>query len=306
MGILHHVLGIEVTRTSQCLFLSQTKYARDLLEKTSMLGCKPCRSPCGYKKSLRSDQPAPLDDPHSYRSITGALQYLTLTGPDLSFAVNQACWLMHHPNADLVAVKRILRYMKGTMTSGILLQRGNLQLTAFSDTDWAGDPDDRCSTSGFCVFLGSCPVFWCAKKQHTIARSFTEAEYRSLAHAAAEVSWLCILLCDLKVLLPNQPSRWCDNISAVSLASNPVSHARTKHVEVDYHFVREKVLLKTMGVRYVNTQYQIADIFTRGLHPQRFQFLQSKLLGPQPPDRSICLTRGIDKDGLKCNNSCNT
>eukprot|EP00268_Persea_americana_P025822 TRINITY_DN25195_c0_g2_i1.p1 TRINITY_DN25195_c0_g2~~TRINITY_DN25195_c0_g2_i1.p1 ORF type:complete len:278 (+),score=33.22 TRINITY_DN25195_c0_g2_i1:2074-2907(+) len=262
LGDLHHFLGIEVTRTSQGLFLSQSKYAYDLLLKTSMFGCKPYGSPCNYKLVATPAASLPLPDPTLYRSITRALQYLTLKRLELSFAVNQAYQKMHHPkDHDFTTLKRILRYIKGTLSYGVQFKRGPLQLTAFSDVDWAG----------IFVFLGCYPVSWSAKKQSTVARSSAEAEYRSLAHTAAELSWICMLLRDLRVFLPSRLILWCDNISASSLAANPVFHARTKHVEADYHFVREKVLQKTMEVRYVNTQDQLADIFTKGLHPRRFQ-----------------------------------
>lgn len=278
LGQLHHFLGIEVSTTSTGLFLSQTKYAKDLLLRTSMLDCKPVGSPCSSKQSPTCTTSPLMKDPALYRSIAGALQYLTLTRPDLAFAVNLACQYMHSPTeAQFVALKRILRYIKGTLSYGLHIRDGPLRLSAFSDADWAGDTVDRRSTTGFCVFFGQNPVSWCAKKQHTVARSSTESEYRSLAHTAAELSWLQILFKDIGFFLSTRPLIWCDNISAISLASNPVFHARTKHIEVDYHFVRERVLRKDLDIRFVSTQEQVADIFTKGLHPRRFQFLRSKL-----------------------------
>lgn len=185
LGELHHFLGIEVRRYSIGIFLSPTKYANDILAKMSMLGCKPCGSPCSYKSGSSATQSPLLSDPTSYRRITGALQYLTLTRPDLLFAVNLACQHMHQPTeANFVALKHFLRYIKGTLSHGLFLQCGPLQLTVFSNADWAGDPIDRRSTTGYCVFLGSSPVSWCAKKQHLVARSSTEAEYKSLVHSA--------------------------------------------------------------------------------------------------------------------------
>lgn len=164
------------------------------------------------------------------------------------------------------------------MHFGIKINRGPLQFLAYSDADWTGDPIDRRSTSWFCVFLGLTLVSWSAKKQHTVVRSSTEAEYKSLAHTAAKMSWIRTLLKDLHAFLHCRPIIWCDNISAISLASNPVFHARSKHIEVDYHFVSEKVLRKDLSVHYVASQDQVADIFTKGLHPRRLQYLRPNCL----------------------------
>ncbi|KAM1243720.1 hypothetical protein ACFX2G_035943 [Malus domestica] len=158
-----------------------------------------------------------------------------------------------------------------------------LALQAFSDADWAGCSLDRRSTGGFCIFLGSSIISWSAKKQPTVARSSTEAEYRSLANTAAELSWISKLLVDIGYSPPCSPQLWCDNISAISLAKNPIFHARTKHVEIDYHYIREKVLAKQLDVRFVCTQDQVADIFTKSLSKSRFTFLRHKLSLRVPP-----------------------
>lgn len=284
LGNLHHFLGIEVSKTVDGIFISQTKYIKDLLVRTAMLDCKPYGSPCNSKSASCPNTSPLLTDPTLFCRITGALQYLTLTRPDITFAVNQACQHMHSPsNNHFTALKRILRYLKGTLSYGIFLKRGFLHLTAFTDADWAGDPSDQRSTSGFCIFLGSSFVSWSAKKQSTVVCSSTKAEYRSLAHTAAELSGLRVLLHDLHIFLPTRPTIWCDNISSISLASNPIFHAQTKHVEVDYHFIREKVLRKGLDARYVSTVDQLTDIFTNGLHPPRFQYLRTKLMVAADP-----------------------
>lgn len=158
------------------------------------------------------------------------------------------------------------------LSYGVLGRGGNLQLNAYSVADLAEEPIDRCSTTGYYVFLGSTPILWCAKRQSIVAKSSTEVEYRSLAHTSVELSWLRQLSKDLRIFLPTRRLIWCDNISAISLASNLVFPAQTKHVEVDYHFVREKVLRKDLEIRYISAHDQIGDIFTKGLHPKRFQF----------------------------------
>ena len=137
----------------------------------------------------------------------------------------------------LIAAKRILRYVSGTLNLGIFFQHGPLSLSAFSDLDWVGDPYDRWSTTGFLVYLSLNPITWSAKKQDTVSCCSTESEYRALATTAAKLVWIRQVLKDLGIFLSFAPKLWCDNVSTLAIASNPVFHARTKHVEVDYHFV---------------------------------------------------------------------
>ncbi|XP_020409534.1 uncharacterized protein LOC109946401 [Prunus persica] len=148
---------------------------------------------CHFLSSLSQitykDDGKPYSHPAQYRSIVGALQYLTSTRPDIAFSVNQAYQFMHNPmESHVVAVKRILRYLKGTIDFGIHFQPGLLNLQAYSDAKWVGDPNDRRSVSGFIVYLGFSPISWASKKQHTVSRSSTEAEYRALAIATAELA----------------------------------------------------------------------------------------------------------------------
>lgn len=181
-----------------------------------------------------------------------------------------------------MAVKRILRYLKGSVQYGLVYQPGSNLIQAYSDADYAGNPDDRHSTGGYVVYFGLNPISWSAKKQRTVSRSSTEAEYRQLAYTAAELSCIRALFRDLGVGLP-VPTLWCENISSIALASNPVFHARTKHLEVDYHYVREKVLRGELVIRYIATQDQVADIFIKGLSRQRFAGLRFKLMVRDSP-----------------------
>ncbi|XP_062161906.1 uncharacterized mitochondrial protein AtMg00810-like [Alnus glutinosa] len=149
-----------------------------------MIGAKPCNTPCSFGSKLSGFEGSPLIDPAEYRSIVGGLQYCTLTWPDISFSINQLCQFMHSPtDKHWAAAKRVLRYLKATIDHGIHYSKSSLQLNAYCDSDWAGSPNDRRSTSGFAVFLGSSLISWSTKKQHVVARSSTEAEYRSLAIA---------------------------------------------------------------------------------------------------------------------------
>ena len=164
-----------------------------------------------------------------------------MTRPDISFAVNRVCQFLHSPTEDhLAAVKRILRFVKHTIGHGLHLRpSSSTAISAFSDADWAGDVDDRRSTGGFAVFYGGNLVAWSARKQAMVSRSSTEAEYKSVANATAEVIWIEALLRELGVRQRSPPVLWCDNMGATYLSSNPVFHARTKHIEIDFHFVRE-------------------------------------------------------------------
>ncbi|XP_022154802.1 uncharacterized protein LOC111021968 [Momordica charantia] len=233
-------------------------------------------------KSLPTDLHASgpmFTDASLYRQLVGSLQYLTFTCPDITFSVNRVSQFMQHTIVvHYSAVKRILRYLNGTKDLSILFQNSALTLSAFCDADWARDAIDRRSTTGFVAFLGSSIISWSTKKQHTVSRSSIEAEYRSLATTTADLYWQRQHLCDLYVYLKDPPILWCDNVSAISLASNLVFHARTKHIEIDYHFVREKVVRKDISVRFVSSKDQIADLFTKALSTQAFLSLRSKLM----------------------------
>ena len=186
---------------------------------------------------------------------------------------------MHDPRIPhFNHVKRILRYLKGTLDHGLLINSSSpTSLTAYSDADWAGCPDTRRSTCGYCVYLGDNLVSWSSKRQVTVSRSSAEAEYRSVAHPVAETVWLRQLLAELHRPLDRATIVYCDNISAVYMASNPVHHRRTKHIEIDIHFVREKVALGEVRVLHVPTSAQFADIFTKGLPTDPFIDIRSSL-----------------------------
>jgi histone deacetylase 1/2 len=219
------------------------------------------------------------EDSTKYRSVVGALQYLTLTRPDLSYAVNKVCQYLHAPTTmHWTAAKRILRYVKHTMTVGPTFVKSNSTLvSAFSDADWAGCADDRRSTGGFAVFFGPSLISWSAKKQATVSRSSTEAEYKSVANATAEVIWLQSLLAELGVRLTQAPCLWCDNLGATYLSANPVFHARAKHIEIDFHFVRERVMKKQLEIRFIPSRDQVADGFTKPLPYQAFENFKHNL-----------------------------
>jgi histone deacetylase 1/2 len=269
LGDLHYFLGIEVKKQHGGLVLSQERYALDVLTRSGMDKCKPIDTPLSSVEKLSITEGKALgeDDSTRYRSVVGALQYLTLTRPDIAFAVNKVCQFLHVPTTShWSAVKRILRYIRGTMNLGLKIAPSkSMMISGFSDADWAGCIDDRRSTGGFAVYLGSNLVSWSARKQPTVSRSSTEAEYKSLANATAEIIWVQKLLTELGVQHPSMARLWCDNLGATYLSANPVFHARTKHIEIDFHFVRERVAQRLLDIRFVSTGDQVADGFTKAL-----------------------------------------
>jgi histone deacetylase 1/2 len=279
LGALHFFLGVQVRRDSNGFTLSQAQYTEDILERAGMANCKPASTPIEATPKLSAANGHPVDDGSFYRSITGALQYLTLTRPDIAYAVNQACLHMHAPHdVHWTIVKRILRYLRGTIQHGLKISASpSTDLKVYSDADWAGCPDTRRSTSGYCVFLGDSLVSWSSKRQTTVSRSSAEAEYRAVANAAAECCWLRNLLRELHVRIDKATVIYCDNVSAVYLAENPVHHRRTKHVELDIHFVREKVALGQFKVLQIPTRHQFADIMTKGLPTSLFNDFRDSL-----------------------------
>lgn len=281
LGDLHYFLGIEVKKVSDGIVLTQEKYANDVLRRVGMTACKPVATPLSSSEKLSIHKGSPLgpDDSTHYRSVVGALQYLTLTRPDISFAVNKVCQFLHMPTTEhWAAVKRILRYLKNTTNMGLKIRRGSsLLVSGFSDADWAGSIDDRRSTRGFAIFLGPNLVSWSARKQATVSRSSTEAEYKALANATAEIMWIQTLLLELGVKSPRVAKIWCDNIGAKYLSQNPVFYARTKHIEVDYHFVRERVTKRLLEIEHISTKNQLADGFTKPLTVRHLEMFKHNL-----------------------------
>lgn len=279
LGDLSYFLGIEVNRTSKGLHMMQKKYVLDLLTRTNMLSARPVSMPMAPMPKLSLKSGTPMENPREYRAVLGSLQYLAFTRPDIAFPVNRLSHFLQSPT-DLhwQAVKRILHYLAGTVSYGILLRLDTpLKLHAYSDADWAGDVDDYCSTNAYIVYLGSNPISWSSKKQQGVARSSTEAEYRAVANAASELRWVCSLLTDLHIPLPEMPVIYCDNIGATYLAANPVFHSKMKHIALDYHFICDNVQAGTLRDSHLSTKDQLADALTKPLPRPRFLELMHKI-----------------------------
>jgi hypothetical protein len=255
--------------------MSQEKYARELLQRTNMSLCKPASTPLAMnmKLSAYTGDPLKTEDSTCYRSIVGALQYLTITRPDLAYSVNKVCQYLHAPTTEhWTAVKRILRFVKGTINTGLAFRRSKSKMVSvFSDADWAGCVDDRLSTRGFAICFDPNLIAWSAKKQPTVSRSSTESEYKTMTNATAEIAWVQSILKELGVKEDDKPCLWCDNLGSTYLSANPIFHGRVKHVKIDYHFVRERVANKQLEIRPIASKDQVADGFTKVLSTQLMQ-----------------------------------
>ena len=272
LGILKYFLGLEVAYSKKGIFLNQRKYVLDLLQETGKLGAKPSETPTDSGGKLDNDSGELLSDIGHFQRLVGRLIYLTITRPDISYSVSLVSRFMAAPRTHhLNAVNRILQYLKGSPGRGIWMHKnGHNSIAAYADADWAGCPVDRRSTTGYCTFVGGNLVTWKSKKQNVVARSSAEAEYRAMESTTSEIIWLRALLQDLGFGSSKATELFCDNQAAIHIASNPVFHERTKHIEIDCHFVRENVQSNVICTPFVRSDQQLADIFTKGLPASKF------------------------------------
>nr|GEX22257.1 ribonuclease H-like domain-containing protein [Tanacetum cinerariifolium] len=254
------------------------KYATKILEQAHMANCNPSWNPVNTESKL-GDDGDPVSDLTLYQSFAGSLQYLTFTRPNISYAVEQVCLHMHDPREPhFSALKQILGYVRGTLDYGLqLFSSSTSSLVAYLDADWVGCPTTRRSTSGSCVFLGNNLLLWSAKRQPTLSCSSFGAEYWGVANAVAVSCWLRNLLRELHTPLSYATLVYCDNVSDVYLSSNLVQHQRTKHIQIDIHFVRDLLATGQVRVLHVPSRYYYADIFTKGLPTALFEEFRSSL-----------------------------
>ena len=245
-----------------------------------------CSYSCCYFRKLCANAGCPYDNPTLYRSLAGALQYLTFTRPYISYAVQQVCLFMHDPRVEhMAAIHRILRYIQGTLDYCLQLYKTPISsLLSYTDADWGGCLDTPRSTSGYCVFLNDNLISWSTKRQPTVSKSSAEAEYRGVANVVSETFWVRNLLLELHCPIRTATLVYCDNVSAAYFSDNPVHHQRTKHIEMDIHFVREKVKRGDVRVLHVSSRFQIVDIFTKGPPQVLFDDFRSSLSVHKPPD----------------------
>ncbi|GJW45064.1 retrovirus-related pol polyprotein from transposon TNT 1-94, partial [Tanacetum coccineum] len=270
--------GLHIHQSPRGIFINQAKYTLEILKKHGMKKGQSIGTPMATKPKLDADLSGEPVDQTDYRSKIGSLMYLTSSRPDIVQAVCYCARYQARPTEKhLKEVKRIFRYLRGTINMGLWYPKGSgFELTAFSDADHAGCIDTRKSTSGGIQFLGDKLVSWMSKKQDCTAMSSAEAEYVALSASYAQVMWMRTQLKDYGFNY-NKIPLYCDSQSAIAISCNPVQHSRTKHIHTRYHFIKEQVENGIIELYFVRTEYQLADMFTKALPEDRFQYLVRRI-----------------------------
>nr|AAN05371.1 Putative retroelement [Oryza sativa Japonica Group]AAP53179.1 retrotransposon protein, putative, Ty1-copia subclass [Oryza sativa Japonica Group] len=278
IGELSFFLRLQIKQLKDGTFLSQTKYIKDLLKRFGLEDAKPIKTPMVTNGHLDLDEGGKPVDLKLYHSMIGSLLYLTASRPDIMFSVCMCARFQVAPKeCHLVAVKRILRYLKHSSIIGLWYPKGaKFKLVGYSDSDYAGCKVDRKSTSGSCQMLGRSLVSWSSKKQNSVALSTAEAEYVSAGSCCAQLLWMKQILLDYGISFTKTPLL-CDNDSAIKIANNPVQHSRTKHIDIRHHFLRDHVVKSDIVISHIRTEDQLADIFTKPLDETRFCKLRNEL-----------------------------
>nr|GEX92097.1 retrotransposon protein, putative, Ty1-copia subclass [Tanacetum cinerariifolium] len=260
------------------IFINQSKYALESLKKYGLESCDPVDTPMVKKSKLDEDKEGKVVDPSHYRGMIGTLLYLIASRPDLQFAICMCARYQAQPTEKHVhAVKRIFRYLRGTVHRGLWYPKdSSIAVIAFADADHAGCQDTRRSTSGSVQFLGERLISWSSKRQKSAAISSTESEYIALYGCCAQILWMRSQLSDYSLAF-NKITMYCDNKSAIALCCNNVQHSRSKHIDIRYHFFKEQVEKGVIELYFVNTEYQLSDLFTKALGRDRIEFLTNKL-----------------------------
>jgi len=243
MGELNNFLGLQIKQTKEGIFVNQEKYCKELIKRFGMESAKHMATPMSTSCYLDKDEFGQSINMKQYQGMMGSLLYLSTSRPDIMFSVCMCARFQSNPKqSHLSAVKRIIRYLSGTINIGLWYPRNSTcTLVGYSDSDFASSKIDRKSTSRTCQFIGSAIVSWHSKKQNSVVLSTAEAEYISVGSYCAQILWMMQQLSDYGILLDHIPIR-CDNTSAINLSKNPVQHFRTKHIEIRHHFLRDHVL----------------------------------------------------------------
>lgn len=280
LGKMRHFLGIEVLQNSNGIFICQRRYAREVLVRFEMASSNPVKNPIVPGTKLSKDEGGTKVDATLFKQAVGSLMYLTVTRPDLMYVVSLISRYMSRPTmSHWLAAKRILRYVKGTTELGIFYKKGegSLKLLAFTDSGYAGDLDDRRSTSGYVFMIGSGAVSWSSKKQPVVTLSTTEAEYIAAALCACQCLWLKRIMGKIGMEKDEATIIQCDSSSAIQLARNPVFHGKSKHIQVRFHFLRDLVNDGVVDLRFCNSQEQVADLMTKPIKLEQFEKLRGMI-----------------------------
>ena len=282
IGNASYYVGMQIKRdrANKSIFVNQSAYLKKVIDKFGMTDAKGLKIPADPNIHLAKTESASADEKIPFRELVGSLMFAAcVSRPDIAYAVNMVSkYLSNYTNEHWLAAKRILRYIRDTMDYGILYDGLNTQqLIGYSDSDFAGDVDSRRSTSGYLYVLAGGPVTWTSQRQRIVALSTTEAEYIAASQATKEAIWLRRLLMDLGFGCDGPTELSVDNQGAIKLTKNDEFHKRTKHIDVRYHFVREKVAHNEIGISYVPSKENLSDILTKALPRDYFARLRSQL-----------------------------
>ena len=280
LGLLNSYLGMEVRKSSANIFLSQRAYTNHILKVFKMNDCNAIKTPMDVHIKLQREAEGKLVNSANFRSLIGSLRYHMNTRPDITYSVSYLSRFVDKPSSEhLVAAKRILRYLKGTVNFRILYKRGDrdMKITGYSDSDFAGGINDRKSTSCQIFFLGGLPITWNSVKQRVVALSTCEAEYIAVSSATCQSLCISRLVKELMSVEENLVKILVDNKSALELTRNPVHHSRSKHIDTRHHFIRDCIEEGFIKLEYVRTEDQLADLFTKSLGRVKFYEFCAKI-----------------------------
>lgn len=280
LGKLSYYLGIEVRQEADYIELKQSGYAEKLLKRAGMGDCNPTKYLMDPKEQISKNEGGHAVDATVYKSLVGGLRYLVNTRPDIAFSVGIVSRYMEYPTTlHLNAVKKILRYVKGTLQFGLIYNQnsGNNVVTGYSDSDLGGTIDDRQSTGGLAYYLNQSLVSWVSQKQRVVALSSCESEFMAATTAACQGIWMRNVLSQITGDKLGPVVLFIDNKSAIDLAKNPMFHGRSKHIDIRFHFIRECVERGDVIVKHVSNSQQRADGLTKALATIKFEKMRNLL-----------------------------
>jgi hypothetical protein len=267
LGKLTYALGIKISQEDDKITLCQDAYVKRLLEKFQMTDCKEISTPLPLNAQKAEENSEPFEDINLYQQLVGSLIYLSnVTRPDLAYAVSHLARGMSSPTQnDWINAKRVLRYLKGTQNLGLKYQKGNKEeIFGYSDASYA-EEKDRKSIGGYLFLQAGAAISWKSQKQNVVAQSSAEAEYIALAEASKESIWLQKFQTNFKMKVKNPMKIFEDNQSTIQIAANPIHSKKTKHIDVQYHAIRDYIKNNKISVKYLRTDEMVADSMTKSL-----------------------------------------